>query len=48
MIYLAARDIIKKWTTSISNWALSAKALAIYFEDRMQRKRPLRVSFIPT
>ena len=36
MVYLASRDIMKKWTTSISNWALSAQALAIYFEDRME------------
>jgi len=36
MMFLAARDIQKKWTTSISNWALSAQQLAIYFEDRMQ------------
>ena len=36
MIFLASRDIQKKWTTSISNWALSAQQLAIYFEDRMK------------
>lgn len=36
MIFLASQDIQKKWTMSISNWALSAQQLAIYFEDRMQ------------
>lgn len=36
MIFLASRDIQRKWTTSISNWALSAQQLAIYFEDRMK------------
>ena len=36
MIFLASRDIMKKWTTTVSNWALSAQALAIYFEDRMK------------
>lgn len=36
MIYLAARDIMKKWTTTIYNWALSAQQLAIYFGDRMK------------
>lgn len=36
MIFLAAQDIMKKWTSSISNWALSAQQLAIYFGDRMK------------
>ena len=36
MIFLAARDIMKKWTSVISNWALTAQQLAIYFEDRMK------------
>jgi len=36
MIFLASMDIQKKWTTKISNWALCAQALAIYFEGRMQ------------
>jgi len=36
MIYLASQDIQKKWTTKLSNWALSAQQLAIYFEGRMQ------------
>jgi len=35
MVFLAARDIIKKWTTKLSNWALSAQQLAIHFGDRM-------------
>jgi len=33
---LAATDIMKKWTSVISNWALTAQQLAIYFEDRMK------------
>lgn len=36
MLFLASMDIQKKWTTKLSNWALCAQALAIYFEDRMQ------------
>lgn len=36
MMFLASRDIMKKWTSTISNWALSAQALAIYFEGRMK------------
>ena len=36
MIFLASSDIMNKCTTSLSNWALSAQALAIYFEDRME------------
>jgi transposase-like protein len=36
MIFLAATDIMKKWTSVISNWALTAQQLAIYFEDRMK------------
>ena len=35
LIYLASQDIQKKWTTKLSNWALSAQHLAIYFEGRM-------------
>lgn len=35
MIYLAAKDIMKKWTSPLSNWALTAQQLAIFFEDRM-------------
>ena len=29
MIFLAAQDIMKKWTSTISNWALTAQQLAI-------------------
>lgn len=36
MIFLAARDIMKKWTSTISNWALSAQQLKIHFGDRMK------------
>ena len=35
MIFLAAQDIMKKWTSTISNWALTAQQLAIYFGERM-------------
>ena len=36
MIFLAARDIMKKWTSTISNWALSAQQLKIHFGERMK------------
>jgi transposase-like protein len=36
MIFLASQDIMKKWTSVISNWALTAQQLAIYFGDRMK------------
>ncbi len=36
MMFLASRGIMKKWTSPIANWALSAQQLAIYFEDRMK------------
>ncbi|HFA50678.1 MAG TPA: IS256 family transposase [Bacteroidetes bacterium] len=36
MVFLAARDIMKKWTSTVSNWALSAQQLKIHFGDRMR------------
>lgn len=35
MIFLAAQDIMKKWTTRLSNWAISVQQLTIHFGDRM-------------
>jgi transposase-like protein len=34
LLYLAAMDITKKWTTLIRNWPLILNQLAIRFEDR--------------
>ena len=36
MLYLAARSIMRKWTTTVYNWALSAQQFVIIFGDRMQ------------
>jgi len=36
MLYLASLSIMKKWTTRIANWALSAQQFVIFFGDRMQ------------
>ncbi len=36
MIFLASSDIMKKWTSPLSNWALSAQQLAIFFGERMK------------
>lgn len=35
-IYLVSQHIMKKWTSKLSNWALSAQQLAIFFGDRMK------------
>jgi transposase-like protein len=35
MLFLASQNIMKKWTSVLQNWALSAQQLAIYFGDRM-------------
>jgi putative transposase len=35
LLYLATRDITKKWTTPIFNWSLILNQLAIRFQDRM-------------
>lgn len=34
MLYLAYRDLSKKWTMPIQNWALILSNFSIYFEDR--------------
>ena len=36
MLYLASRSIMRKWTTTIYNWALSAQQFVIIFGNRMQ------------
>lgn len=35
LIYLAHNNISQKWTMPLSNWALTAQKLAIWFPDRM-------------
>jgi len=34
LLWLAHRDIVKKWTMPIPNWAIILNQLAIRFEDR--------------
>lgn len=37
IIYLATRNIQKKWTSPLQNWALTIQQLAIHFgEDRLK------------
>ncbi|MCK5742998.1 MAG: transposase, partial [Chlorobi bacterium] len=36
LIYLAQKQIMKKWTNPIQNWALKAQQLAIKFGDRFK------------
>jgi transposase-like protein len=36
MVYLAHRNISKKWTQPLQNWGLSVSQLAIYFEGRLK------------
>ncbi len=36
MIFLASKNIMKKWTMPIGKWALVVQQLAIHFEDRMK------------
>jgi putative transposase len=36
MVYLAHRNISKKWTQPLQNWSLSVSQLAIYFEGRLK------------
>jgi transposase-like protein len=36
MIYLAHRNISKKWTQPLQNWSLTISQLAIYFEGRLK------------
>lgn len=35
LVYLATRNIEKKWTAPLQNWALTVQQLAIRFEDRL-------------
>lgn len=41
LVYLATKNISKKWISPISNWALTSQQLAIRFGDRM----PLELNF---
>ncbi|MCB0732308.1 MAG: transposase [Ignavibacteriae bacterium] len=34
MLYLAYRDLSKKWTLPIQNWALILSNFSVYFNDR--------------
>jgi putative transposase len=36
LVYLAYRNISKKWTQPIQNWALTVSQLSIHFEDRLK------------
>lgn len=36
MLYLASRDITKKWTMSVPNWSLAISQLSIMFEGRIK------------
>ncbi len=36
LVYLAYRNICKKWTMSLANWGASARQLAIKFVDRFK------------
>jgi transposase-like protein len=36
MIFLAYRDLAKKWTMPVRNWPLVLNYFAIYFEERGQ------------
>ena len=40
LVYLATKNILKKWTKPISNWGLAAQQLAIIFGERM----PIRIN----
>ena len=35
LVYLATKNISKKWVSPISNWGLTSQQLAIKFGDRM-------------
>lgn len=35
LLYLAYRNISKKWTAPLQNWSLTVSQLAIWFEDRL-------------
>ena len=36
LLYLAHRDIAKKWTMPVQNWGLIISQLAIEFPDRVK------------
>ena len=36
LVYLAYRNIKKRWTSPLANWALIAQQLCIRFEDRFK------------
>lgn len=36
MLYLAYRDLSKKWTMPIRNWAVVLSIFSIYFKDRFE------------
>jgi len=36
LIYLATRNIMKKWTSPIQNWGVTVQQLSIIFEDRLK------------
>jgi len=36
MIYLAYRDIAKKWKMALPNWGMIISQLSIKFEERLQ------------
>lgn len=36
LIYLAHNNIRQKWTMPLTNWAITAQKLAIWFPDRMR------------
>jgi transposase-like protein len=35
LIYLAYRNISKKWTSPLQNWGLTVSQLSIWFEGRL-------------
>ncbi len=40
LIYLATKNIEKKWTSTLQNWSLTVQQLAIKFGDRLPPDRP--------
>lgn len=36
LLYLATRNIMKKWTSPIQNWAITVQQLSIIFEERLK------------
>ena len=36
MLFLAYRDLSKKWTMPIQNWAIIISNFSVYFDDRFQ------------